>query len=61
VDIEGILRLLCAWGVIAVPAGTVGWYANASGGSKFISQVNMARLLLLTPLVFLAATAFACA
>jgi O-antigen/teichoic acid export membrane protein len=52
---QGILRLMCAWGVIMVPAGTVGWYVNVMGGSRFMSQVNMARLLLLTPLVFVAA------
>jgi lipopolysaccharide exporter len=52
---QGILRLLCAWGVIMVPAGTVGWYVNVMGGSRFMSQVNMARLVFLTPLVFVAA------
>ncbi|HEY8581609.1 MAG TPA: oligosaccharide flippase family protein [Capillimicrobium sp.] len=54
-EMEPILLLLCVWGALAVPAGTLNWFVNAGGGARYMAVTNLVRLFGIAPLIFFAA------
>jgi PST family polysaccharide transporter len=54
-EAEGILVILCAWGAFTGTAGTLGWFVNANEGARFLAQINLVRLFVMAPAIFLVA------
>jgi O-antigen/teichoic acid export membrane protein len=53
-----ILTTLCAWGGLAMVAGSYGWFLNANNGARFMATMNILRMLVVAPLIFAAAAVF---
>jgi lipopolysaccharide exporter len=53
-----ILVVLCAWGAVTGPSGTLGWFVNANTGARFLASINLVRLFVVAPAIFLAAALF---
>jgi O-antigen/teichoic acid export membrane protein len=55
VGLEPVLRILCIWALIALPANVLNWYVNANGGARYQARVNVVRLVVIGTSVFVAA------
>lgn len=54
---DTILVVLCVWGALTGPAGMLGWFVNANTGARFLASINLVRLFVLAPAIFVAASA----
>jgi O-antigen/teichoic acid export membrane protein len=54
-EMDTILVILCAWGAFTGTAGTLGWFVNANEGARFLASINLVRLFVMAPAIFLAA------
>lgn len=55
---DPILTTLCVWGAICILTGSLGWFLNANRGARFMAKVNLFRLCVSMPLIFVAAAVF---
>ncbi len=55
--LEPVLRILCIWALIALPANVLNWYVNANGGARYQARVNLVRLAIVGTSIFAAAAA----
>jgi lipopolysaccharide exporter len=52
---DTILAILCVWGALTGTSGTLGWFVNANSGARFLASINLVRLFVMAPAIFLAA------
>ena len=50
-----VVPVLSTWAGLAVIAAVLAWFANAIGGAGWIARINIARLVVTVPALFLAA------
>jgi O-antigen/teichoic acid export membrane protein len=50
-----ILAILCIWGALTGCTGTLAWFVNANTGARFLASINLVRLFVMAPAIFLAA------
>jgi lipopolysaccharide exporter len=55
---ESILVVLCVWGAVTGPSGMLGWFVNANSGARFLASINLVRLFVVAPAIFVAAAVF---
>lgn|GEM_PF-1434416 len=53
-----VLVMLAAWGTASVFGSVIAWYVNATGGANWLARINVFRLVIVTPGVFVAAGVF---
>lgn len=53
---DTILVVLCLWGAVTGTAGTLGWFVNASSGARFLASINLTRLFIMAPVIFIGAS-----
>ena len=50
-----VLAILCAWGMLMPTAGTIAWFLNAVGDPRYLARINIGRLAVFAPALFLTA------
>jgi hypothetical protein len=58
VDMTPVLQALCAWGVVAMLAAALRMFVAGTGNPGWIARIGIVRLVVMAPLLFVAAHAF---